>query len=320
MRSFCSWLTSVWMRPGAISNLDFRFNASLYVLIGASGVASLSYEILWIRQAALGFGSSALALSTVLAVFFTGLGVGSFGLGRLAPSIKHPLLWCAAFEFVLALNGIASPSIFAWVEHGFGLLYQRYTPDALQINVIRMFCVTLILFPPCVLMGGTLPLFCRQLIRLDHLIATPLSRIYGVNTLGAAAGCFITGFYGLPELGLTQSARTAAALNLVVSVGFLGLHVRSRSEVRHDQPVISSPRSSKALPSMLSLPALLFFMIGVSALANELIWARFLTHFIRNSVHTYTVALGVVLVGAAIGSLWQGSRFYRRVRHCWCKV
>lgn len=288
---------------------DFSLQALLYLLIAASGMASLAYEILWVRQASLGFGSSALALSTVLAVFFLGLGLGNLGFGRLAPTLKQPLLWCAGLESLLALNGLLSPILFAWAEQGFGALYQHLSPDALQINFIRMAWVTLILLPPTVLMGGTLPLFCRQLIRQDHLIATPLSRIYAANTMGAAVGCFLTGFYGLPQLGLKQSTYSVAMINVLLGVGFLMLNIKVNTPFRENKPIFSKGQASLMPKSSLFLPGLLFFMVGVAALANELIWARFLSQFIRNSVYTYTLALGVVLVGAAIGSLWQGSRF-----------
>lgn len=288
---------------------DFSFQALLYLLIAASGMASLAYEILWIRHASLGFGSSALALSTVIAVFFLGLGLGNLGFGRLAPTLKQPLLWCAGLECLLALNGLLSPILFAWAEQGVGALYQHLSPDALQINFIRMAWVTLILLPPTILMGGTLPLFCRQLIRQDHLIATPLSRIYAANPMGAAVGCFLTGFYGLPQLGLNQSTYSVAVMNVLLGVGFLILSIKVSTQFRENKPIFSKGQASLMPKSSLFLPGLLFFMIGVAAMANELIWARFLTQFIRNSAYSYTIALGVVLIGAAIGSLWQGSRF-----------
>ena len=47
-----------------------------------SGFAGLVYEIAWIRRAALIFGSTTWALSTVLAVFFAGLALGSWLVGR----------------------------------------------------------------------------------------------------------------------------------------------------------------------------------------------------------------------------------------------
>ena len=47
-----------------------------------SGASGLIYEVCWIRRAALVFGATAPALGTVLAVFFGGLGLGSYLGGR----------------------------------------------------------------------------------------------------------------------------------------------------------------------------------------------------------------------------------------------
>ena len=56
-----------------------------------SGFAGLVYEVVWIRQAALLFGSTTFALSTVLAVFFLGLACGSYLFGRYGQRTGHPL-------------------------------------------------------------------------------------------------------------------------------------------------------------------------------------------------------------------------------------
>lgn len=289
---------------------DKTANTVIYLLVFCSGLSGLIYEISWIRQAALGFGSSALALSTVLAVFFLGLGVGSFWFGRIALSLKQPLLVCAIIELLLALNGVFSQSAFAWAEAVFGTIYRDLNPGSGQITLIRACLVTLVLLPPTILMGGTLPLFCRQLIRVNNTIASKLSLIYGLNTLGAAFGCLLTGFILLPDIGLVGSLKVAVFVNIFVGLGFLQLNARER--VQKTKPIVAlqSQLSSKHHFSIV-WPGILFFMIGVTALANELIWARFLIHFIRNSVYTYTIALSVVLVGAGLGSLWQGKHFDR---------
>ena len=56
----------------------------------ASGFAGLVYEIAWIRRASLVFGSTTEALSTVLAVFFGGLALGSWLFGRLGLRAERP--------------------------------------------------------------------------------------------------------------------------------------------------------------------------------------------------------------------------------------
>lgn len=299
----------------------------VYLLVFWSGFAGLVYEIVWIKRAALGFGSSSLALSTVLAVFFLGLGLGSYGFGHVGRRVRQPLLWCAGLELALGLNGFLNPLWFDWAERGFGMVYKYYAMDSAALLGLRAALVALVLLPPTVLMGGTLPLFCRQLVRDPTRIAGKIGRIYGVNTLGATVGCALAGFVLLPELGVMGSTFLAATVNLLVGAGFFLLS-RAWGALPVDDDGCHAPALSSAVEVTSSsfakgetkgegsavyygLVALLFFLIGAVALANELVWARFLGNFIRNSVYTYTITLTVVLAGTVLGSVWGGPRFDR---------
>src|SRR6516162_3604464 len=67
----------------------------LRLLFFFSGVAAPVYQKLWVRLLALGFGTSAFAVSTVLAVFFSGLALGSAVIGRAVDRARRPLRWFA---------------------------------------------------------------------------------------------------------------------------------------------------------------------------------------------------------------------------------
>lgn len=281
----------------------------IYPLIFLSGLSSLIYEIVWIRQASFVFGSSALALSTVLAVFFLGLGLGSWLFGRISVAAGKPLLWCAGIELLLALNGLSTQALFVWADSLYGVFYRQFDTNSDALLLMRAGLVTLLLLPPTLLIGGTLPLFCRQLIRDPALISAKLSKLYGVNTLGAAIGCAATGFLLLPVLGLAATLKIAAALNVLTGLGFWQLSSSSKSLVSPDKS--ATTQASSRSPNFV-LAGCLFFMIGAAALANELLWARFLSNFIRNSVYTYTITLVVVLIGTALGSFCFGVFFKRK--------
>ncbi|MCZ6835239.1 MAG: hypothetical protein O7G85_05630 [Planctomycetota bacterium] len=51
-------------------------------------------------------------------------------------------------------------------------------------------------------MGGTLPLLVRQSAAMSGSIAHSTAWLYVINTFGAAAGCYFTGFHLIPQLGL----------------------------------------------------------------------------------------------------------------------
>jgi len=74
-----------------------------------SGAASLVYEVLWARQLHVVFGTSQLAITTVLAAFMAGLALGSFGAARWAGRTTRPLLAYAVLEGFIGLYAVAFP-------------------------------------------------------------------------------------------------------------------------------------------------------------------------------------------------------------------
>ena len=53
-------------------------------------------------------------------------------------------------------------------------------------------------------MGATLPLLTRNL-RRDGALDQATGWLYAINTYGAAAGCYLTGFQLLPAVGLVTA-------------------------------------------------------------------------------------------------------------------
>lgn len=81
-----------------------------------SGASSLIYEVVWLRLLTLRFGSTALAVSAVLAAFMAGLALGSFLLGRVADRLAEPLLAYGIPELGIGLYALAVPAIFGQTE------------------------------------------------------------------------------------------------------------------------------------------------------------------------------------------------------------
>ena len=277
----------------------------------ASGAAALVYEVLWIRESALVFGSSTFALGTVLGVFFLGLAAGSEAFGRWASRWAAPLRVFAWLELGLAAWGLASPHFFGWVEAALGPLHRSLVDSPALLRGARILLVAAVVFPPTVLMGGTLPLFCRRFVLRDARIAAPVGWLYGVNTLGAAVGCLAAGYAFLPRLGVPGALGVAAALNVLAAVTAWrldGSADRPRAETRAsaDEGGGRAPRTTGRIGAF-------FFLVGFTALGHEVLWARFLSLIVRNSVHTSTLTLGIVLAGIVLGS-WLAASFADELR------
>jgi spermidine synthase len=263
--------------------------------LALSGAAGLVYEVAWIRRASLVFGSTTLALSTVLAVFLLGLALGSELFGRRSRALARPLRLLALLEAALALLAVASPAAFDLADAAYGHVYRAAVGKPAALHAARLGLLCLVLLPPTVLMGGTLPLACRQLSSRASRVGGVVGLLYAVNTLGAALGCAATGLVLLPQLGMRGAILLGAALNGAAAIAFAAL--ARRGEVAPAE--IAGPRGH----AWGALVPALFFAVGAAALGYEVLWARHLALVVANTVHTYTLALAVVLVGIVLGSL-----------------
>ncbi len=281
--------------------MDIAVGAAFF----ASGAVALTLEIAWIRKASLVFGATSFGLSTVLAVFFAGLALGSYALGRVSARSDRPLRLYAVLEFAVGILGIASPAAFGVADSIYHAAYPRLFENFAALSALRFLCLVGILLPPTFLMGGTLPLLARQYVRRENRVAGPVAGLYALNSLGAAAGALATGFVWIPRLGVDASMRLAG----VVGCG-IGLAVAAVSWKRSIEPLGSpvppaTAIASEPTPAARFVP-LLFFASGFVALGNEVVWARFLSLLLHNTVYTYTLTLAVVLVGIGVGSLLSG--------------
>src|ERR1035441_9312226 len=74
-----------------------------------SGMCSLIYETVWIRELRLVFGASTSASAAVVACFIGGLGIGGLVFGRRADRRDRPLTLYASLEIAIALSAASTP-------------------------------------------------------------------------------------------------------------------------------------------------------------------------------------------------------------------
>ncbi len=279
-----------------------------------SGSAGLLYEICWIRKATLVFGAAMPAVSTVLSAFFAGMAAGYYLFGRYAQRTDRPIRVYAFVEIALGILGLLSPALFVAADALYASVYPRIAENVTALSLIRLVLVSMILLPSTLLMGGTLPLLCRAYVRSDARLSRAVGCLYAWNTLGAAAGCAATGFLLIPTIGVNTTIYLAAAANLIIGLIVWSVHAplpepaaprapRPPGPVAHPQ---RQPGESRAV-------YVLFFLTGFVVLGSEVLWVRFLSLLVRNSVYTYTVTVALVLIGIVLGSL-LASVFTDRIR------
>ena len=186
-----------------------------------SGVAALVYQTAWTRQFAIVFGTSELAVATVLAAYMGGLALGALLAERFLPRVTRPVLTYAVLELGIAVSAMFAVPFLLWLAN-VGLLAmfggQASPPDSDHAGTTAFYLLSAFaaLALPTTLMGATLPLLARYAVAEEKQIGRRIGLLYAMNTAGAVFGALLTAFALLPELGLKGTIWFAAALNALV--------------------------------------------------------------------------------------------------------
>jgi spermidine synthase len=285
-----------------------------------SGVSALIYQVVWLRKLSTIFGNTTLAISITLTAFMAGLAIGSYALGRRADRLERPLRCYAWLEILIGCYGLASLPLLSGVHSAYVALAARLPYDSLALVSFHFAACFLALVMPTALMGGTLPVALKGLVRRLEGVEREVGRLYGANTFGAALGVGLAGFFLLPVLGLRTTVELAALINLAIGLLVMRLVARMAEASptdRHRGETETASAPPLTSPLLVTLVAS-FALSGFSGLALEVVWSRALALYIGSSVYTFSSVLLAVLIGIALGSVvvaWAAP--YREVTLNW---
>jgi len=208
-----------------------------------SGTSGLIYQVIWVRQLELVFGTTAFAASTVLTAFMTGLALGSYYFGRRAKRTAQPLRLYGFLELGIGIYGLAIPHIFTWLPGLYEPIWLRLHLSFVLLTVIRFVIATLVLIVPTVMMGATLPVLATYYATGSSSIGLRVGQLYSVNTFGAVMGAAVGGFVLIPTLGMRSTSYTAATINLLLGAAALGIARFVQPQPRMDTSAAASPLS-----------------------------------------------------------------------------
>ena len=263
------------------------------------------YELVWTRDLYLFFGSTIHSITTVVAAYMGGLGLGAFVLGRLADRRPTPARLYGMLELGIGAFGLAS----AWLLDGVGSAYLAVArlvgPGPWLAAGIKFLFAFTVLLVPTFLMGGTLPALTRAFAggRLEGY-RRQLALFYGVNTLGGVAGCVLAGFVLVERVGLRGTLLAVGVVNLALGAAALLL---ARGAVPEE--VLVGEEDGQAAPGEPAGEAtgrLALWLIAVTAFASllyEIGWTRVLVLVLGSSTYAFTTILAAFLAGIGIGSL-----------------
>ena len=281
-----------------------RLVVSLFLLSGACG---LVYEVVWTRIMTHVFGGTALAIGTVLAAYMTGLALGSWLLGKIADRVHRPLRFYAYLELGVALTAAGAHLLLTNVTPAYLAVYEVFGRADAALAIARFLMAFVLIVAPTILMGATLPVLARFVVRDVATVGSDLSTLYAINTIGAVGGALAAGFWLIGAFGVHGAVLAAILVN--AAIGGVAWFASARFEpvmVTHPEPAresIVDPDQDEGPvpPRTVRLILAGLFVSGLTSFAYEVYWARCLHFITGNSTYAVTTVLVAFLFGIALG-------------------
>jgi predicted membrane-bound spermidine synthase len=281
----------------------------LYSVFVLSGAAGLIYESIWTRYLGLFVGHDAYAQILVLVIFLGGMAGGAMLVSRRSERMRRPLHGYVAVELAAGCLGLVFHEAFETVT---GWAYASLFPwlaGTTLLTAAKWGIAGALILPQSVLLGMTFPLMSAGVLRLTRgEPGRTLSLLYFANSLGAAVGVLVAGFYLVEAAGLPGTLAAAASLNLIVAAGTMliaGARPAPAEESPTAQAAGAEPESSGELRGLLLFAS---FATAVASFIYEIAWNRMLALVLGSATHSFELMLSAFILGLTLGAWWIRSR------------
>ena len=285
--------------------MDGLVRATALLLTMLTGFSGLVYEVAWQKYLATLLGSHSEATAAVLALFLGGLSVGYSLFGAVTRRVVLRAERRGEAPRLLLLYGViesgigVSALLFPWLYQAVRALSLAIPHEAGGAGfALDVGLSALLILPPAVLMGGTIPILTQALSR-SLADATRLhAHVYAFNTAGAFVGALAAGFVLIPWLGLTRVVLAMGAVNLFAGATFIAFGWRR-------QPAGAPPAAAEdadAPAPALGLFAAVALLAGFSAMVFQTVLIRVAGLSLGSSNFTFSMVVAVFVLCIALGS------------------
>jgi spermidine synthase len=282
-----------------------RLVLALYVLFFISGLAGLIYESVWSRYLGLFVGHGAYAQVIVLVIFLGGMSAGAMYAGKRSKRIANPLFAYAVIEGAVGVIGIAFHSVYGVVTD---VAYDSVFPalsGGVGLSIAKWGIAALLVLPQSLLLGATFPLMSAAALRLSREEpGRTISLLYFTNSLGAAIGVLLAGFYFVGLVGLPGTLMVAGALNLVVAAIAIAINRQVVRDARDDVERPLEEKPAEDMSATLKLMLVVAFGTALASFIYEIAWIRMLALALGSATHCFELMLSAFILGLALGSFW----------------
>lgn len=295
-----------------MSDIHRRRHLLLLLAFSLSGAAALIYEVVWSKYLILMFGSTVQAQTIVLSTFMLGLAIGNKVGGSWANRQKYSLLKYAGIEFLIGIYALIFPSIYGICDDVFIRIGSGIVDKRTELWILKAGISTVILLPPTVLMGMTLPLILASVRSIRSVAGSSqaASVFYAVNSIGAVVGAGASGFVLIRQYGLELTLWMAGITNLLVGFIAIFIYSRARGEVNEQEDLVKpSARDQRQWLTMVDTVVLL---TGAVSMGMEILASRCLVLVFGASTISFSIVLIAFILGLGVAGIIASSSFIKR--------
>ncbi len=266
----------------------------LLLLFFSSGLATLVYEVTWLKLLAGSLSNSSHVLSMVLAGFLLGLAMGSRLASKREDLARRPIRTYAWLECSIFIGALAMP----YLLRGMSQAALTFLSPELAHAVRLVGCGSL-LFLVTIPMGATFPFQVASFQAAPQRALRASAFILAFQTAGGMSGVLLSGFFWLPAFGIHNTHYLAVSITGLVAAGAWVLSVREE-EVEVDPPL---PDQVPGVGGMRFVAlCTLVGVVGGASLALEVFYTRILSFFLPDLAWSFSAVLGVYLLCLALGA------------------
>ncbi|MGI9590813.1 MAG: fused MFS/spermidine synthase, partial [Myxococcota bacterium] len=196
----------------------------------------------------------------------------------------------------IGLWALAFPTFFRVALEASVLLPFEHDPGAFAADVVL---TALLIGPPTVLMGSTIPLLTQALSRSLDDATRFHALVYGFNAAGAFFGALAAAFFLIPALGIPHTLYAMGVVNLVAGGVFALLGARDREVAAPD----SGPRAQPVRMAGYAAFAAAALLLGFAMMAIQTVLIRVGGLAFGASHFTFAIVVAVFVLCIAVGSL-----------------
>ncbi|MCK4373757.1 MAG: fused MFS/spermidine synthase, partial [Candidatus Brocadiae bacterium] len=201
------------------SRLSRPVKVALWVF-GLEGVASLIYQMAWLRMLIFFVRMDIFGVTAIVSTFLMGLSLGAFLCRRWVDRLRNPYRALGIIEIGIGLTALATIPVLPFllgIHNAVLNLPAGGLPLSMTFSAANFAVTFLVILVPTAFMGATLPVVSRIYVGELRGLGRKMGVLGCLDTVGSIFGAFAGGFLLIPLVGVQRTIIATALLNLALA-------------------------------------------------------------------------------------------------------